>query len=96
MPRSLTKEWLDKPTALNEALNIYWDSRTGCTLLSGALGTFGWHLLGNDSIMTFQSTYTEALVPSVNYSASDSLVDIFSGMAFNHAKTPVSANKAAS
>lgn len=65
------------------------------TLLSGALGRFGWHLLGNDSIMTFQSTYTKALVPSVNYSAFDSLVDILSGMAFNHAKTPNGANKAA-
>lgn len=46
--------------------------------------------------MTFQSTYAEALVPTVNYSASDSLVDILSGMAFNHAKTPNGANKAAS
>nr|KAF6429700.1 hypothetical protein HJG59_009032 [Molossus molossus] len=35
----------------------------------------------------------QARVPSVSYSASDSLVDVLSGMAFSHANTPDVANK---
>lgn len=95
MPWSLTKEWLDKPAATIERP---WAS-TGAlgqvgTLLSSAPGRFGWHLVGNDPVMTCQSPCTKAFVPSVNYSASDSLVDILSGMAFSHANTPNAANKA--
>lgn len=47
-----------------------------------------------DPVMTCQSPCAKAFVPSVNYSASDSLVDILSGMAFSHANTPNAANKA--
>lgn len=96
MPWSLTKEWLEKPVVTYEG---HWASPGAVeqvgSLLSSGLGRSGWHLLGNDSLMTCQSTYTEALVPSVNHSASDNLVDILSGMAFSHASTPNAASRAA-
>lgn len=85
LSQNLTKEWLDKPAATKER---HWAS-TGAgeqvgTLLSSVPGIFGWHLLENDPVITCQSPSTKVLVPSINCSASNCLVDILSGMSFSH------------
>lgn len=94
-PGALQRNGLDKPAAANErhCASTRALEQAG-TLLSSTSGGFGWHLLGTNPIMTCQSPYTKALVPSVNHLPSDSSMNILSGMAFSHANTPNAANKA--